>query len=119
MSTWNPFNTVVMKSTIHIPGVTGIPRPAGGDPSKFELEQNYPNPFNPTTTTRYEATAAGVVSLTVHDVRGRQVAVLVNEKKQAGSFSVTFDGSGFASGVYFCRLREGGDVRIRAMLLLK
>jgi len=73
-------------------------------PASFRLGQNYPNPFNPTTAISYQLAAVSEVKLTVYDMLGREVAVLVNEKKGPGSYEVTFDGSHLASGMYFYRI---------------
>jgi len=97
-----------------------------GTPSTFGLEQNYPNPFNPTTTigytiagTGHEALGTSRVKLAVYDLLGREVALLVNEPKAPGEYSVRFDGSTFGSGVYYYRLETGGSVATRPMVLLK
>jgi hypothetical protein len=73
-------------------------------PVKIALLQNYPNPFNPSTTIKYELPKATEVRLSVYDILGREVSVLVNEKKEAGVHEVKFDGSNLSSGVYFYRL---------------
>jgi photosystem II stability/assembly factor-like uncharacterized protein len=95
-------------------------------PLSYLLEQNFPNPFNPLTVIKY--TVAGFrgqglgvsdVSLVVYDVLGRKVVVLVNERKAAGIYQVTFDGSGLASGVYFYRLTAGNFVDTKKLLLLR
>ena len=88
---------------------------AGG----FSLGQNYPNPFNPTTVISYQLPAASDVRLVVYDVLGREVAVLVNERKTPGSYEVKFDGSGLTSGVYLYRLTAGSFVQTRKLLLLR
>jgi hypothetical protein len=88
-------------------------------PTKFNLDQNYPNPFNPSTTIKFELPRASQVSLTVYDVLGRQVSVLVNEKRDAGSYEVKFNGSNLASGVYFYRLQAGSYVDTKKLLLLR
>ena len=88
-------------------------------PGAFLLAQNYPNPFNPSTTIKYELPKASHVSLTVYDVLGRQVSVLVNEKRDAGSYEVKFNGSNLASGVYFYRLQAGSYVDTKKLLLLR
>lgn len=87
----------------------------------FKLEQNYPNPFNPTTTIRYELPTASDVKLDVFDALGRKVATLVNGRKSAGSYAVTFDASRYAlaSGTYFYRLQAGNAVETKKMLLVK
>jgi len=73
-------------------------------PTGIVLQQCYPNPFNPSTTIQYEIPKVNHVILKVFDVLGREVATLVNEQKPAGTYTVQFDGSGVASGVYFYRL---------------
>ena len=88
-------------------------------PQEFTLEQNYPNPFNPTTTISYSIPKASDVQLVVYDVLGREVMSLVNEKKEAGSYHVNFDGMNVSSGVYFYRLKAGDHVQTQKMMLLK
>ena len=95
-------------------------------PPGFSLAQNYPNPFNPGTNIGYtvgavssQRAADSWVRLVVYDLLGREVAVLVDGKKQPGSYEVQFDGSGLSSGVYFYRLQAGDFVQTRRLLLLK
>jgi photosystem II stability/assembly factor-like uncharacterized protein len=88
-------------------------------PVRFSLSQNYPNPFNPKTAIRYQVSGVSDVKLVVYDLLGREVAVLVNEKKAAGNYEVSFDGARLASGVYFYRLTAGSFVQSRKMILLK
>lgn len=95
-------------------------------PSGFVLNQNYPNPFNPSTTIKFSIPERGKVKLTVFDVSGKQAAVLTDRVTAAGSYEVTFDAGGLASGVYFYRLEvrsngtsEGGYTEIKKMVLLK
>jgi hypothetical protein len=99
--------------------IMSVIEPIGGPPSAFSLRQNYPNPFNPSTTIKYELPNAFNVSLTVYDILGRQVFVLVNERKDAGVYEVKCDGSNLASGVYFYRLQAGDYVATKRFLLLK
>ncbi|MDP2883408.1 MAG: alpha/beta hydrolase-fold protein [Ignavibacteria bacterium] len=83
---------------------TGI---AGEDrliPDAIELFQNYPNPFNPTTTIRYQLSVISGVKLSVFDILGREVALLVQEQKEAGHYSVQWNASVLASGLYFYQL---------------
>jgi hypothetical protein len=87
--------------------------------TSFALEQCYPNPFNPSTTISYRLTAASFVGLRVYDVLGREVATLVNEELAPGNYRTTFDGSGFASGMYCYRLTTMMRSESRRMLLLK
>ena len=88
-------------------------------PVAFGLEQNYPNPFNPSTVIRYRIAEAGQVRLSVHDLLGREMAVLVDQAIPAGRYGVRWDARGFASGVYFYRLTAGKSVEVRRMLLLQ
>ncbi len=78
---------------------------SGSAPARFDLAQNYPNPFNPVTTIRFALGSMADVTLTVYDVLGRRVAVLVNERREAGTHDVRFDANGLASGVYLYRLQ--------------
>jgi hypothetical protein len=93
-------------------------------PKEFGISQNYPNPFNPTTVISYQISAISNVSLKVYDILGREVETLVDEMKEVGYYSVTFDGSKFSSGIYFTRFvvkpNEGKPfVQTRKLLLMK
>jgi photosystem II stability/assembly factor-like uncharacterized protein len=101
-------------------GVTPVEVAKGGELlMRMKLEQNYPNPFNPTTTIKYELPRASEVALSVYDMLGRQVSVLVNERKAPGSYSVTFDGSYLSSGVYFYRIVAGSFTETKRLLLIR
>ncbi|MBI5216483.1 MAG: T9SS type A sorting domain-containing protein [Ignavibacteriae bacterium] len=82
--------------------VEEIPSPV---PTEFSLEQNYPNPFNPTTNFEFRIVDFGLVTLKVYDVLGREVATLVNENLHPGTFNVSWDATGHASGIYYYRLQ--------------
>jgi hypothetical protein len=88
-------------------------------PQQYSLSQNYPNPFNPKTGFRFQVPGVSDVKLTVYDLLGREVAVLVNERKIPGSYEVTFDGSGLASGVYIYRMTAGSFTESKKMVLVK
>ena len=100
-------------------GGVGVDENLTGLPHAFELSQNYPNPFNPTTKIVYRVESRELVSLIVFDVLGREVAKLVNEVKDPGSYRLEFDGGKLGSGVYFYTLRAGGFTATRKMLLVK
>jgi hypothetical protein len=91
----------------------------GNIPHSYSLSQNYPNPFNPSTKIRYQLPATSHVTLKVYDVLGREVATLVNEVKEPGTYTVTWDASGVGSGVYFYRLQCGSATETRPMILLR
>jgi hypothetical protein len=97
--------------------VTGVT--SDRTPAVFSLSQNYPNPFNPNTVVSYQLPVVSSVRLVVYDLLGREVAVLVNEKKTPGTYEVKFDAGGLASGVYFYRLTAGEFVQVRKLLLLR
>jgi len=88
-------------------------------PKQFKLSQNYPNPFNPSTNISYALPTDEFVNLTVYNVLGKTITILVNEQKLAGSYVVSFNASGFPSGVYFYKLIAGNYVSINKMMLLK
>ncbi len=88
-------------------------------PDAFALAQNYPNPFNPSTVVGFQLSVAGKTRLSVYDVLGREVAVLVDGVLAQGSHSVNFDASALPSGVYLYKLEAGGMVATRRMTLVK
>ena len=93
-------------------GVNGIP-------FTYELNQNYPNPFNPSTNITYSLAKQGNVNLTVYDITGNEVALLVNEVQPAGKHTIQFNGSKLASGVYFYSIKSGEFSEVKKMMLLK
>lgn len=88
-------------------------------PVELSLRQNYPNPCNPVTTIRYELPWGSHVTITVYDMLGRAVSVLVNDRREAGVYQVMFDGSNLASGMYFYLLQAGSFVEAKKLLLLR
>jgi GH35 family endo-1,4-beta-xylanase len=88
-------------------------------PSEFELSQNYPNPFNPSTTLHYTIGSPQHVRLTIYDILGNEVTTLVDERKAAGQYRVTFDANGLASGVYLIRLSAGPFVAMKKAILVR
>ena len=115
-----------LTDTNSVSPVLGIMQHRPG-PDEFFLGQNFPNPFNPSTTIDYHLAADSHVTLKVFDVLGREVATLADNKEGAGDHAVDFDGSGFASGVYFYRLQarqvevgqNGSFTETRKLLLLR
>lgn len=90
-----------------------------GIPTVYELSQNYPNPFNPSTIINFSLPEAGVVSIKIYDILGKEVADLVNEQKSAGNYSVSFDASNLPTGTYVYKITSGNFTATRKMLLLK
>ena len=88
-------------------------------PTTFELSQNYPNPFNPTTQIRYSVKENSVVTIKVYNTLGQQVAELVNESKNPGVYTVNFDASKLASGVYIYQMNAGSFSAAKKLMLLK
>ncbi|MDP3150182.1 MAG: T9SS type A sorting domain-containing protein [Ignavibacteria bacterium] len=96
-----------------------------GKPTTFALNQNYPNPFNPSTVISYQLPANSYVTLKVYNAIGTEVAALVNEYKEAGSYNYEFGSASggrnyeLTSGIYFYTLRAGSFVQTKKMVLLK
>ncbi|MCW8812739.1 MAG: T9SS type A sorting domain-containing protein [Chlorobium sp.] len=96
-------------------------------PLTFNLEQNYPNPFNPSTTFRYSIPTQSKVVIKVYDILGNEIAILMDEEKQVGTYELTWNAANLPSGVYFYQLRAvdpstgsgQGFVKTKKMLLLK
>jgi len=100
------------------PAITSVKLPPAS-PRSYNLLQVYPNPFNPGTEITYQLTAHGAVRLSVFDLLGREVAVLVSGFQESGRHIVRFDGQQKSSGIYFCRLEAGGTTVIQRMVLMK
>ena len=85
----------------------------------YKLEQNYPNPFNPTTTIGFGIPEKGNVRLSILNILGEEVRVLLNEEKESGYHSVDFSASGLPSGVYFYQLKAGNFIDTKKMILIR
>ncbi|MHB8579047.1 MAG: T9SS type A sorting domain-containing protein [Ignavibacteriaceae bacterium] len=88
-------------------------------PKEFKLSNAYPNPFNPTTKIRFDIPRTSQVNLTVYDILGREVEILVDKAMMPGSYEVTFNGNHFASGVYFYGIHAGNFVQAKKLILMK
>jgi len=88
-------------------------------PLTFGLQQNYPNPFNPSTLIKYSVPESGLVKVSVYNLVGEEVSVLVNEQLDPGYYEVTFDASKLPSGIYVYRLKAANSVHIKKMILMK
>ena len=87
--------------------------------NSYVLEQNYPNPFNPTTTIRFSIKNKSNVRITILNAIGEEVAVVLNEEKEAGYHQVEFNATNLPSGVYFYQLRAGSFIDTKKMILLR
>ncbi len=99
--------------------ITIVEEPNSFIPEKFSLSQNYPNPFNPVTKITWQSPVSAYQTLKVYDVLGNEVATLVNEYKNAGSYETDFNANKLSSGVYFYQLKAGDYLATKKMLLIK
>jgi len=99
--------------------ISGVTPVSTETPSNYSLSQNYPNPFNPVTKINYALPKSGLVTLKIYDILGKEVATLVNEVKNVGTYSIDFNGSNLSSGVYFYKLTAGDFSSIKKMSLIK
>ena len=88
-------------------------------PDEFELSQNYPNPFNPSTLIKYSIPESGFIKLSVYNLIGEEVSVLVNETLSAGYYNIAFNAANLPSGIYFYRLQTLNFTKTKKMILLK
>lgn len=88
-------------------------------PTEFSLEQNFPNPFNPTTTIRFSIPEAVHIKITIFNLLGQEIAVLVDEIRESGSHSVDFNASQLNSGIYIYKIESGSFIQTRKMTLIK
>jgi len=100
-------------------GNTSVIRDENNHPVIYRLSPNYPNPFNPSTAIAYRLSVVCNVKLTVYNIAGQKIKMLVNQQQAAGAYTVTFDGNHLPSGVYYYRLQAGRFEKTRKMVLLK
>lgn len=90
-----------------------------GKPDGFKLQQNYPNPYNSVTRINYTLNKFGLVKLTIYDITGKEISVLLEEYQKAGDYYVNYDASSLTSGVYYYKLELEGVSAIKKMILIK
>lgn len=95
--------------------VNGIPE----YPKEFTLEQNFPNPFNPGTSIQYSISSVQLVTLKVYDILGREIKIIANEEKAAGTYQINWNADNLQSGIYFYQLRIGDLKATKKMILLR
>ena len=118
-------STITVNVTGYSNNTVGVSTITQAIPFEYSLSQNYPNPFNPATVINYNIAfplnkgGQGIVTLKVYDVLGNEIATLVNQKQNAGSYSVNFDATNFPSGIYYYQLTAGEFVQTKRMTLIK
>ncbi len=118
--TINSMNNVIVQSAIFdtIPPI-GIQNLNTGVPMVFDMHQNYPNPFNPVTKIKFDLPKESNVSIKVYDIIGNEVTSIFNGNLKAGFYEADFNGSSYASGVYFYRIDAGDFTSVKRMILVK
>jgi hypothetical protein len=119
-----PLNPVVVRKITIPDSVVSVNTSETSIPTEFKLYQNYPNPFNPSTKIQYSVISTQKVTLNVYDILGNEVALLVNEQKQPGTYEVEFNvgqdsSPDLSSGIYFYQLKSGNYIETKKMILMK
>jgi len=99
--------------------ITGIEDEQNNLPESFSLQQNYPNPFNPSTTFRYSIPTQSKVMIKVYDLLGNEIATLMDEEKQVGTYDLMWNAANLPSGVYFYQLKAGSYADTKKMILVR
>ena len=97
----------------------GITQNGNSVPINYRLYQNYPNPFNPGTQIRFDVMNESLVKIRIYDITGREKAVLLNEIKSPGSYSISFNAGSLSSGIYFYTMEAEGYFAAKKMVLIK
>lgn len=113
------FNDAVANARILYNNIITSAKDEKTSPLSFNLLQNYPNPFNPSTVISFSLAQRGMVTLKIYDILGKEVAVLLNEEKDAGVYSYNFNAGNLASGVYIYKLQSNGFTSSKKLMLLK
>jgi hypothetical protein len=99
--------------------MTGVTPGGTGVPAAYFLSQNYPNPFNPTTRILFDIPRSGIIRISIYDILGREVAILIDQLMNAGSYKIDFDATAISSGVYFYKLQADGFSDTKKMIIMK
>lgn len=110
---------LVQLDDIYVGGSVGIENISSDIPKSYKLSQNYPNPFNPVTNIAFDIPKSSYAVLRVFDMLGREVAMLINEKLDAGSYRVNFDASNLSSGTYFYSLTTSNFSQTKKLTVIK
>jgi len=98
--------------------VTTVDKISTDLPAYFNLAQNYPNPFNPSTSIEFDIPSSGFVSLKVYNVRGQEIATLVNKELSPGNHKVEWNPQNISSGLYFYKLEAKGFIKTKKLVLM-
>jgi hypothetical protein len=99
--------------------LVGLNKIASELPDKFSLSQNYPNPFNPSTKIKFQLPKLGFVKLTIFDILGEEIQVLVNQQLSPGTYEADFNSSNLPSGVYYYKIESEEFIETKKMVLIK
>lgn len=113
------YGSDVYYSWRYLPNIIGIQQNGNNIPESFILNQNYPNPFNPVTNITYDIPVSTNIQLTIYDITGRLIKMLVNEFQIAGKYSVNWNAADFPSGIYFCKLDAENYSETKKIVLIK
>ena len=110
-------DTIIHRATIPV----GLQQISTQAPAVFSLAQNFPNPFNPSTNIRFDISGKSLLQtvLSVYDILGKEIVVLVNEKLQPGEYNASFYAADLPSGVYYYKLNAGDFAETKKMVLVK
>jgi len=117
----NPAFTVDLLKTaiVEVGGVINVTETVENLPTEYSLAQNYPNPFNPSTTIEYSLPEQTDVTIKIYDVLGNELEVLFSGNSTAGTHSLNWNASNYASGIYFYKMNAGSFNQVKKMLLVK
>lgn len=116
---WGLIGCVVKGVLYGDTAITSINLTSSEVPERFALSQNYPNPFNPTTNIKFQISKSEIVKLTIYDILGKEIQILVNQELSPGAYSVDFDGSNLPSGVYYYKIETVSYIKTKKMVLIK
>ncbi len=97
----------------------GTGEPGSNIPKNYKLYQNYPNPFNPATIIKFDIPSNSFVTVSIYDIIGNEIQVLIKSELSPGTYEVSFDGSNLASGIYYYKMVSGDFSSVRKMILIK
>jgi len=116
---WNEEAVMENVASAILTNTVGINEDQSNVPKEYALQQNFPNPFNPTTTISYQLPKSSFVKISIYDISGRLVEILINEQKNAGYYSVTWNAEDMSSGIYIYKINAGEFNSVKKCLIVK